>query len=187
MTASIAGVSPSASSAAIASAFWVARMGEMNLTLGLSGWTTNDWSSGSALQLLAPPVQPVQPDQRRADRRHTAPAWVQPAIVQQAVKKARTLDELTQLVAAHGIEFKLSKSTTGQVTGVLMRSKGSEEWLAGSSLHRSLSLPAIQKQLALNASKQFSTLSMKSGMPMQCPAQPQHQPQQPLQLPRQSG
>ncbi len=33
--------------------FWVARMGEMRLTLGLSGWTTNDWTRGSALDLLA--------------------------------------------------------------------------------------------------------------------------------------
>lgn len=35
--------------------FWVARLGEMNFTLGLSGWTTNDFSKGSALDLLAPP------------------------------------------------------------------------------------------------------------------------------------
>lgn len=40
--------------------FWVARMGEMRLTLGLSGWTTNDWTRGSALDLLAPPVKPRQ-------------------------------------------------------------------------------------------------------------------------------
>jgi hypothetical protein len=38
--------------------FWVARMGEMRLTLGLSGWTTNDWTRGSALDLLAPPAEP---------------------------------------------------------------------------------------------------------------------------------
>ena len=37
--------------------FWTADMGEMKLTLGLSGWTTNDWTRGSALDLLAPPVQ----------------------------------------------------------------------------------------------------------------------------------
>ena len=36
--------------------FWVAQMGEMQLTLGLSGWTTNDWTRGSALDLLAPPA-----------------------------------------------------------------------------------------------------------------------------------
>ncbi len=38
--------------------FWVADMGDMQLTLGLSGWTTNDWTRGSALDLLAPPAQP---------------------------------------------------------------------------------------------------------------------------------
>ncbi len=38
--------------------FWVANMGEMQLTLGLSGWTTNDWTHGSALDLLAPPSKP---------------------------------------------------------------------------------------------------------------------------------
>jgi hypothetical protein len=36
--------------------FWVAQMGGMALTLGLSGWTTNDWTRGSALDLLAPPA-----------------------------------------------------------------------------------------------------------------------------------
>jgi hypothetical protein len=38
--------------------FWVADMGDMKLTLGSSGWTTNDWTRGSALDLLAPPMQP---------------------------------------------------------------------------------------------------------------------------------
>jgi hypothetical protein len=38
--------------------FWVARMGEMRLTLGLSGWTTNDWTRGSAVDLFAPPAAP---------------------------------------------------------------------------------------------------------------------------------
>lgn len=37
--------------------FWVAQMGDMRLTLGLSGWTTNDWTRGAALDLLSPPVQ----------------------------------------------------------------------------------------------------------------------------------
>jgi hypothetical protein len=36
-------------------------MGEMKLTLGLSGWTTNDWTSGgSGIDQLAPPVQPSE-------------------------------------------------------------------------------------------------------------------------------
>jgi len=42
--------------------FWVAHMGEMRLTLGLSGWTANDWTGGSALDLLAPPGEPSAGD-----------------------------------------------------------------------------------------------------------------------------
>jgi hypothetical protein len=38
--------------------FWVVQMGSMRLTLGLSGWTTNDWTRGSAVQLLLPPTEP---------------------------------------------------------------------------------------------------------------------------------
>ena len=34
--------------------FWVAEMGDMRLTLGLSGWTTNDWTRASALEMLLP-------------------------------------------------------------------------------------------------------------------------------------
>lgn len=35
--------------------FWVARMPAMRLVLGLSGWTTNNWTAASALQQIAPP------------------------------------------------------------------------------------------------------------------------------------
>ncbi|GAB5406269.1 MAG: SWIM zinc finger domain-containing protein [Aureliella sp.] len=38
--------------------FWVAKMGNMRLTLGLSGWTTNDWTRGSAVNMLLPTEQP---------------------------------------------------------------------------------------------------------------------------------
>jgi len=38
--------------------FWSVRMGEMRLLLGLSGWTANDWTGGSALDQIAPPLEP---------------------------------------------------------------------------------------------------------------------------------
>lgn len=38
--------------------FWVVQMGNMRLTLGLSGWTANDWTRGSAVQMLLPPTAP---------------------------------------------------------------------------------------------------------------------------------
>lgn len=39
--------------------FWVVRMGNMRLTLGLSGWTTNDWTRGSAVEMLMPTSEPT--------------------------------------------------------------------------------------------------------------------------------
>jgi hypothetical protein len=38
--------------------FWSIRMGPMRLLLGLSGWTANDWTGGTALDQLAPPAEP---------------------------------------------------------------------------------------------------------------------------------
>jgi hypothetical protein len=38
--------------------FWSVQMGEMRLLLGLSGWTVNDWTGGSALDQIAPPLEP---------------------------------------------------------------------------------------------------------------------------------
>jgi hypothetical protein len=39
--------------------FWVIHMGDMRLTLGLSGWTANDWTGGgSALDQIALPAEP---------------------------------------------------------------------------------------------------------------------------------
>lgn len=34
--------------------FWVAKLGGMDFTLGLSGWTANDWSRAGAFDLMAP-------------------------------------------------------------------------------------------------------------------------------------
>ena len=36
--------------------FWIVQMGAMRLTLGLSGWTSNDWTRGSAVEMLLPPA-----------------------------------------------------------------------------------------------------------------------------------
>jgi hypothetical protein len=38
--------------------FWSVGMGEMRLLLGLSGWTSNDWTGASALDQIAPPGDP---------------------------------------------------------------------------------------------------------------------------------
>jgi len=63
--------------------FWVARMGEMKLTLGLSGWTANDWTSGgSAIDQLAPPVAPPNEVMRElAGAFKQTPTWTLDALV----------------------------------------------------------------------------------------------------------
>ncbi len=38
--------------------FWVLHLGGMRLTLGLSGWTANDWTSANAQDQIAPPAEP---------------------------------------------------------------------------------------------------------------------------------
>ncbi|VTS05103.1 hypothetical protein [Tuwongella immobilis] len=38
--------------------FWSLNLGDMRFLLGLSGWTKNDWAGASALDALAPPVEP---------------------------------------------------------------------------------------------------------------------------------
>jgi hypothetical protein len=43
---------------------WIAKMGEMRLVLALSGWTANDWTGGSGLDMLA---GAINPDKRAAD------------------------------------------------------------------------------------------------------------------------
>lgn len=40
---------------------WIAHLGEMRFVLALSGWTTNDWTSGAALDLLAATYRPEAP------------------------------------------------------------------------------------------------------------------------------
>jgi predicted nucleic acid-binding Zn finger protein len=45
--------------------FYVADLGEMNFTLGLSGWTANDWSKAGNFDLLAPRAEVDSATQRR--------------------------------------------------------------------------------------------------------------------------
>ncbi|GIW78938.1 MAG: hypothetical protein KatS3mg105_0745 [Gemmatales bacterium] len=40
--------------------FWIMHLGGMRLTLGLSGWTANDWTGGAALDQIAVPAEPSE-------------------------------------------------------------------------------------------------------------------------------
>lgn len=63
-------------------AFWVCRMEEMQLTLGLSGWTANDWTrGGSALDQLAPPADPSDATMKAiAEAFRQSPTWTLDAL-----------------------------------------------------------------------------------------------------------
>ncbi|HEX4796802.1 MAG TPA: SWIM zinc finger family protein [Humisphaera sp.] len=91
--------------------FWVVHMGEMRLTLGLSGWTANDWTRGSALDLLAPPAAP-SPDlinnigailaQRRAAKLQdiSIAAGCEPAVAAEALRKLANSGQLIHDLSA---------------------------------------------------------------------------------------
>lgn len=124
--------------------------------------------------------------QRRAQRRGTPNAWVDPQVVERAISRAKRLEELPALLLAEGVEFQLTQSPNSpnaKVTGVRMRAKGANEWLAGSSISRQLSLPAIHRQIELNAQRANGVTPERPPAPMsmQRPAPPH------IQAPRQRG
>ncbi len=49
---------------------WIIYMGDMRLVLALSGWTANDWTSGSNLDLMAGAIHPT-----RGSRIASAATW----------------------------------------------------------------------------------------------------------------
>lgn len=67
--------------------FWVAKLGDMRLTLGLSGWTTNDWTRGSAVQMLLPQAEPTD-------------ALVAKAAATLQDRRSMTIDELAKQTRA---------------------------------------------------------------------------------------
>jgi Relaxase/Mobilisation nuclease domain len=109
---------------------------------------------------------------RRAQRRGTKPAVVSPEVVLQALKKSSSLDDLAGHLHVSGVQFKLANSTSGKTTGALFRADGAEEWLAGSSISRQFSLPAIQRQIELNRAARAPAPRPPAPAPGQRPAQP---------------
>lgn len=128
----------------------------------------------------APPTDRAVSAHRRADRRGTKRAWVDPNIIHRVLSKSRNFEDFQQNLKTAGIDCKLATSSTGQTTGVLFRSADSSEFLAGSTLDRSLSLPKIQQQF--NATNCIFPPSRHASIPGMRPAPPQI-----LQAPRQRG
>ena len=55
--------------------FWVVEMGDVTVTLGLSGWTTNDWSAAGRFDLLQP-RHDVSDSTKQAVARALQAAWM---------------------------------------------------------------------------------------------------------------
>lgn len=90
--------------------------------------------------------------QRRATRRKTSnEVWVRPETVKAALQDATSLQHFQSSLLHHGIELKLAQlSPEAKPTGILYRRAGAEEWLAGSSLDRSLSLSHVLSVINAN-------------------------------------
>lgn len=110
--------------------------------------------------VLAPTDRAVNA-QRRAQRRGTPIAWVEPQKIARAILLAKRFEDLPALLLSQQVEFKVATSTTGQTTGVMFRAQGATEWLAGSSINRKFSLSAIHRQI--------QSQSNAEGVPQQAP------------------
>jgi hypothetical protein len=76
-------------------------MGEMKLTLGLSGWTSNDWTRGSAIDLVAPPRRPTPEQIERVgaylkSKRIAKPGEIERFCMLDGADSAATLRHLAQ-------------------------------------------------------------------------------------------
>lgn len=89
--------------------------------------------------------------QRRARRNGGLDPWVDPRTVRAALARSRSPAELQEHLARAGIELQLRLDREGNPSGLLLRRNGAQEWLAGSTVARDLSLPQVQARLTQNA------------------------------------
>lgn len=102
-------------------------------------------------------VNPMRPTDaavnafRRSQRRGTGPAWIDPQSILSAVHSSTNPAQLSIELKKRGIDIQISRRSNGPARGVMFRRSGAEEWLAGTSISRELSLLKIQRQIELNA------------------------------------
>lgn len=87
---------------------------------------------------------------RRAARRGTTPNFINPDVVNSCLLKSVDMDSFTAELKRSGIELKVSRRDNGEARGILFRKANSEEFLAGSSINRELTLPKIHAALKAN-------------------------------------
>lgn len=93
---------------------------------------------------------------RRANRRGTTPNHINPEIVNDCLSKSIDMNDFANQLKSKGIELKVSKRDNGEARGILFRKHDAEEYLAGSSISRELTLPKIEAAFALKANEQLN-------------------------------
>ena len=84
-------------------------------------------------------------------RRDTPDPWLDPAQIREALSQSSSAAVFTEKLQKIGIEIAPAKRPSeGQTIGLMFRQSGADEWLAGSSISRELSLPRIKAQLEIN-------------------------------------
>jgi hypothetical protein len=78
-------------------------------------------------------------------------AWIDPSVIIREARSASSPVDLAARLTKLDIQMDISRSADGQPRGVLFRKGGAGAWLAGSSIDRALSLPAITRRLEQNS------------------------------------
>lgn len=103
-----------------------------------------------ATQRPAAPTDAATSAQRRAIRRGTTDPWIDPGEIEKVLVDTQDPDQFARALSRRGIELQITRRSDGSASGVLLRRKGADEWLAGGSIRRDLTLPSIQRRLLLN-------------------------------------
>jgi hypothetical protein len=135
---------------------WTARLGEMRFTLALSGWTTNDWTSASALETL---VSETTPDRALVER---ALAHLQATHVDTPSNLAKTLGASEAAIEA----ALLALARRGQVVVDFAHSVVRYRSILPVALSETLlgsESPEVKEGRALAASVQFARREVQAG------------------------
>ncbi len=137
------------------------------------------WTQRETDAPVAPTTAAVSA-QRRAERRQTPAPWINPERIREVLAESVTYGQFTTVLQRRGIQVTLlTRPTNGQVTGLLFRNDQAVETLAGSSLSRDLSWPAVQRRIEFNRQQHEQRLSQQ-----QRASQAQHHRPQ---MPRERG
>lgn len=87
---------------------------------------------------------------RRALRRGTRPNFIDPEVVVAAAARSTDFQSMADDLKNSGIEIQISRRNDGMPRGILYRQAGSDEFLAGTSISRELSLNKIKLRFNQN-------------------------------------